>query len=197
MNWPTAEEVDAEPFRWWWVDNEPSRLGVDRMQDPWRVTWRSRFVLDLPVVMFGGPVLSVDEARQLRASRQAPPWAFADPETAPNPETLRFRCTRCATVKDHALPLSLSDVAELAGRFERAHATCTDSPVMSAVRRRPGMGHIRGTDVDLLRRALTSRHGWKRRQTRAAQIQNLTTHGAGVSIALCAVMGLDPDEEGP
>ena len=197
MNWPTAEEVDAEPFRWWWVDNEPSRLGIDRMQDPWRVTWRSRFVLDLPVVMFGGPVLSADEARQLQASRRAPPWAFADPVTAPNPETLRLRCTRCGLVKDHALPLSLSDVADLAAGFDRAHALCTSSPVMSAVRRCFGLEHVQGTDQDLLKRALTSRHGWKRGQTRVGQIRSLTTHGAGVATALCRVLGLDPDEVGP
>jgi len=67
--WPTAEEVDAQPGRWWWVDGEPSRLSVDRMEHPHRVVWRSRFVADLPVEMFGGPALAPTEVAALTAER--------------------------------------------------------------------------------------------------------------------------------
>lgn len=54
--WPTPAEVDAERDRWWWVDGEPSRLHVDRMEHPHRVMWHTRHVEDLPIDMFGGPV---------------------------------------------------------------------------------------------------------------------------------------------
>ena len=54
--WPTADEVDGRT-RWWWVGGEPSILHVDRMKHPHRVMWHARYVEELPIEMFAGPVL--------------------------------------------------------------------------------------------------------------------------------------------
>ena len=59
-----AAELDAKPElwdRWWWVNGAPERLGVDRMTHPARVTWRARFVDELPVEWFGGMVMTAAE----------------------------------------------------------------------------------------------------------------------------------------
>ena len=64
LAWPTAAELDANPAlwsRWWWVNGAPERLGVDRMTYPARVTWRARFVDELPVEWFGGMVATAEE----------------------------------------------------------------------------------------------------------------------------------------
>jgi len=96
--WPTAAELDAKPElwgRWWWVNGAPERLGVDRMTHPARVTWRARFVDELPVEWFGGVVMTAEEADALRASAEIPcrsvPFARI-PESEWPPDELPPHC---------------------------------------------------------------------------------------------------------
>ena len=79
--WPTAAEVDAQRNRWWWVDGEPSRLHVDRMEHPHRVMWHARYVEDLPAGMFGGLVPLPDAGHEHRAEG-AWVWVRTDGEVA-------------------------------------------------------------------------------------------------------------------
>ena len=77
LRWPTAAELDANPAlwdRWWWVNGAPERLGVDRMTYPARVTWRARFVDELPVEWFGGMVASASEVEALKAPVNRRDW---------------------------------------------------------------------------------------------------------------------------
>lgn len=68
--------------------------------------------------------------------------------------------------------------------------------VMDAVREQPGMGHVSGADVDLVRRIIDNGLGWQRNEPRWAWVARLTGHGSGVSEAICRVVGVDPDETG-
>lgn len=122
--WPTAAELDAKPdlwSRWWWVNGTPERLGVDRMTHPARVTWRARFVDELPVEWFDGMVMTADEcaaveeknARMAEALRDLDGEIFT-PERPLTIAQLRARVAEleapgeCASI--HKLQAKLSEV---------------------------------------------------------------------------------------
>ena len=90
LAWPTAAELDANPAlwsRWWWVNGAPERLGVDRMTYPARVTWRARFVDELPVEWFGGMVATAEEVDK-QAARIAELEAHIDKGRRPHCHTI-------------------------------------------------------------------------------------------------------------
>lgn len=70
---PTAEEVNAEPMRIWWVRGSPVHLTVDRRSG--RVMWGlHRFVDEMPAADFGGKVLTPEEvAEHVEAARAEGP----------------------------------------------------------------------------------------------------------------------------
>lgn len=73
----------------------------------------------------------------------------------------------------------------------------TASPIMDAVRAMPKLGHIKGTDHDLLLWLLRSRHGWEPGQPRWSHVRDMSGHGSSVGSALCVAVGVDPDEVAP
>ena len=92
LAWPTAAELDANPAlwsRWWWVNGAPERLGVDRMTYPARVTWRARFVDELPVEWFGGMVATAEEVDK-QAARIAELEAHIDKGRRPHCHHIGF-----------------------------------------------------------------------------------------------------------
>lgn len=76
-------------------------------------------------------------------------------------------------------------------------ATMTASPIMDAVRAQPGLAHVKGTDAELLRWVLRSRHGWEPGQVRWSHVCDMAGHGSTVGHALCVAVGVDPNETAP
>ena len=97
-------------------------------------------------------------------------------------------------------PRFLPRIAELErenAELRAALAAAKASPIMDAVRARPGLEHVKGTDAELLRRVLRSTEGWEPGQVRWSHVASVSGHGSTVGHALCVAVGLDPNENAP
>ena len=98
-------------------------------------------------------------------------------------------CNACASEG----PWRKSDTADSAIKAWEQRA----APIMDAVRARPGLEHVKGTDAELLRRVLRSTDGWEPGQVRWSHVASVSGHGSTVGHALCVAVGVDPNERGP
>lgn len=113
-------------------------------------------------------------------------------------ETVSRERVRLGHAKVYPRPSDRIDELERENAELRAKlAMMTASPIMDAVRARPGLAHVKGTDAELLRWVLRSGHGWEPGQVRWSHVRDMAGHGSTVGHALCVAVGVNPDDVAP
>ena len=130
-------------------------------------------------------------------------WTLTNAQIALSMGGIRRETVARARVKlgnAKVYPKLLPRIAELErenAELRASLAAATASPIMDAVRARPGLEHVKGNDAELLRRVLRSTEGWEPGQVRWSHVASVSGHGSTVGHALCVAVGLDPNENAP